>query len=185
MKLKFLIIYILAGAAFVGVSLWVLLSGGKNARAIRYKYRLGGIMLTAWAMLSAASCEGGPFMVTCYEPMPPQVTCYDVAMETDIVSVVVKDYGGNRLKSGDVLILTIEVPGSKDYRFIIHEGGTSAKVLQEGNLQAPDDLSTVKAEITLAPTEYKGEAVIEVLAVYKSDQGEETNVVGEASIVIV
>ena len=71
MKAKYLIIYIVVGAAFLGVSLWVLLSNGKSAKAIRYKYKLGGIMLTAWSMLTFASCEGpGPF-VTCYDPVPP------------------------------------------------------------------------------------------------------------------
>ena len=186
MRVKFLFIYILAGAAFIGVSLWVLLSGGKSARAVRYKYRLGGIMLTAWAMLSAASCEGGPFQVTCYEPaVPPEVMCYDVAMETDIVKVVVKDYGGNRLKSGDVLVLTIEQPMAREYRYFIHEGGTDGKVFQEGTVLVPEEQSTVLAEITLEPTEYKGDAVIEVIAVYRNDQGEQSSPVGQASIVIV
>ena len=30
------------GIAFIGVSLWVTMSRGRNARAIRAKYRLGG-----------------------------------------------------------------------------------------------------------------------------------------------
>lgn len=185
MKLKFLIVYILAGAAFLGVSLWVLLSDGKNARAVRYKYKLGGILLTAWSMLSAASCEGDPFQVTCYEPVPPEVTCYDVAMETDVVTVAVKDSGGDRLRSGDVLVMTIEMPTAKEYRYLIHESDTSGEVLQEGTVEAVEEQSAVTAEITLAATEYKGEAVIEVIAVYQSDQGEESRPVGGASIVII
>lgn len=185
MKLKFLIIYILAGAAFLGVSLWVVLSGGNNARAVRCKYRLGGIMLSAWAMLSAASCAGGPFGVTCYEPMTPEVMCYDVVMETDIVSVAVKGEGGDRLKGGDVLVLTIERPMAQEYRFLIHEGDSNGKVLQEGTVKASEEQSAVTAEITLATSEYEGDAVIEVMAVYKTDQGEESRPVGEASIVIV
>ncbi|MBO4566248.1 MAG: hypothetical protein J5695_03375, partial [Bacteroidales bacterium] len=78
MKIQYLAIYIAAGVAFLAVSLWAFLSNGKSARAIRYKYKLGGLMLTAWAMLSAASCEGPGPVVTCYEPA---VTCYDVAVE--------------------------------------------------------------------------------------------------------
>ena len=54
MKIKFLAIYIVVGAAFLIASLWVTLSGGKSAKAIRCKYKLGGIVLTAWAMLSVA-----------------------------------------------------------------------------------------------------------------------------------
>ena len=185
MKLKFLIIYILAGAAFLGVSLWVLLSGGRNARAVRYKYRLGGILLTAWSMLSAASCEGGPFEVSCYEPMPPEVTCYDVAMETDVVTVMAKNGGGDRIRSGDVLIMSIVMPTAKEYRFFIHERDTSGEVLQEGTVETVEEGYTVTTEITLVSTEYKGDAVIEVIAVYKTDQGEGSMTVGEASIVIV
>ena len=185
MKIKFLLLYILAGAAFIGVSLWVLLSGGKSAKAVNCKYRLGGIMLTAWAMLSAASCEGGP-VVTCYEPAaPPEVMCYDVAMETDVVSVEVKDYGGSRLKSGDVLILTISSPTAKEYKYFIHEGNNKGKVLQEGSVKVQESQSVIKTEITLAPTEYKGDAVIEVVGLFKTDQGESSSTVGEASFTIV
>ena len=38
MRIKFIAIYLLAGAAFLGVSLWVFLSKGKNASAVRAKY---------------------------------------------------------------------------------------------------------------------------------------------------
>ena len=34
------------GIAFVGASLWVMLSGGRSAKAIRAKFRLGGAILT-------------------------------------------------------------------------------------------------------------------------------------------
>ena len=74
MKIKFLTIYAVAGVAFLAVSLWAFLSGGRSAKALRYKYKLGGIMLTAWAMISAVSCEGVIPTVTCYEPA---VRCYD------------------------------------------------------------------------------------------------------------
>ena len=70
MKIKFFAIYIAAGVAFLALSLWVFLSKGKNAKAVRAKYRLGGLMLTAWAMLSATACRCTP-TVTCYEPMMP------------------------------------------------------------------------------------------------------------------
>ena len=114
MKSKYLIVYLLAGAAFLAVSLWVILTGGKNAKAIAAKYKLGGIMLTAMAMLSAASCEGPGPVVTCYEPV---VTCYDVAVEEhDMVDVTVKGYGGNKLKSGDILQVTVTSPTFDKYR---------------------------------------------------------------------
>ena len=59
------------GIAFVGASLWVVLSGGRSAKAIRAKFRLGGAILTLVSFTSLASCENGGFMVSCYDPAPP------------------------------------------------------------------------------------------------------------------
>lgn len=188
MKIHYLIVYIAAGAAFLGVSLWVFLSGGKNARAIRSKYRLGGILLTAWSMLTAASCTGGPPQVTCYEPaVPPEVMCYDVAVETDVVHVEVKDYGGRKLKPGDVMIVTINSPSYKEYHFSIHAGDSQAPVIQEFTYKAPDvPDNPVVFEQELAPTDFRGAAVISVIAMYAVDgNGEEiAKVVSEDSIYI-
>ena len=57
------------GIAFVGASLWVMLSGGRSAKAIRAKFRLGGAILTLVSLTSLASCER--VMVSCYDPAPP------------------------------------------------------------------------------------------------------------------
>ena len=57
------------GIAFVGASLWVMLSGGRSAKAIRAKFRLGGAILTLVSFTSLASCEN--VMVSCYDPAPP------------------------------------------------------------------------------------------------------------------
>ena len=50
MRIKYFFIYIGIGIAFAAVSLWVILSGGNNAKAIRAKYKLGGALLTTWAL---------------------------------------------------------------------------------------------------------------------------------------
>lgn len=73
MKTKYFLIYVFVGVAFLAVSAWVFFSRGKNAKAIRAKYRLGGILLTCWAMLSVASCDGvfNPGdEIMCYDPEP-------------------------------------------------------------------------------------------------------------------
>lgn len=57
------------GIAFAGASLWVMLSGGRSAKAIRAKFRLGGAILTLVSFTSLASCEN--VMVSCYDPVPP------------------------------------------------------------------------------------------------------------------
>ena len=168
-----MIIYLAVGVAFLAVSLWAFLSNGKSARAIRYKYKLGGLMLTAWTMLSAASCEGGtPPVVTCYEPV---VTCYDVAMETDILSVEVKGYGGTKLKSGDVLLINIDSPSYKDYRCRItatpENGDDSVIVVQDFTRDYDSELDKARFELTLPETDYKGTAKLTVCGVYYIAEG--------------
>ena len=170
MRFKFAFVYIAAGVAFVAVSLWAFLSNGKSAKAIRYKYKLGGIMLTAWTMLSAASCEGTPPYVTCYDPV---VECYDVAVETDRVTVTVKDYGSNRLKPGDVMIFSIADPMYREYRFCIHEGDYEAPVFQEFTFLLPEDASdAVTFQQELAPTDFRGTAQISVYGVLEGAEGQ-------------
>ena len=73
MKTKYFFIYVFVGIAFLAVSAWVFFTRGKNAKAIRAKYKLGGILLTCWAMLSVASCNGvfNPGdEIMCYDPAP-------------------------------------------------------------------------------------------------------------------
>lgn len=48
------------GAAFGAVSLWVWLTRGKNAKAVKAKFRLGGALLTLTSALSLVSCGGRP-----------------------------------------------------------------------------------------------------------------------------
>ena len=185
MKAKYLIIYLAAGAAFLAASLWVFLSKGKNARALRAKYKMGGILLTTWAMLSAASCEG-PFLVTCYEPA---VTCYDVEMlvEKDVLSVTVKDHGGSRMKPGDVLVIEIAQCSFSDYRVRITADTPAATLIQTESFAVGEgDPAKVTFEMPLASTGYKGAATVTVVGVRKDGDGNETEPeVGKASVTIV
>lgn len=169
-----MIIYLAVGVAFLAVSLWAFLSNGKSARAIRYKYKLGGIMLTAWAMLSAASCEGNPPVVTCYEPA---VTCYDVAAPVDQLYVEVKGYGGLKLKSGDVLSIRITDPQYQKYRFLItadtqtEEAPTIA--VMDVEVTAESVSNSVCFEMTLPETDYKGAAAFYARGIYNTSPDSE------------
>ena len=62
--------------AYLAVSAWVFLSKGGDRKAIRAKYRLGGILLTVWALLSLSSCDpaAGPGEIMCYDPVVPGQT---------------------------------------------------------------------------------------------------------------
>ena len=159
MKAKFLAIYITVGAAFLIVSLWVFLSGGKNARAIRCKYKLGGIILTAWAMLSVASCEGTPGMITCYDPVPPVYA----SLETK--------EGVTDFKAGDVLSFRIWDAHYEEFLIRIY-ALTEDTLLQSATFTPADpSLNEHQYDMTLEEFDYKGTAGIMVYGIYVDSEG--------------
>ena len=183
MKAHQVFILITAGIAFLAVSLWAFLSNGKSARALRYKYKLGGILLTAWATLSSASCAGtGPF-VTCYEPA---VQCYDVAVLADEISISVKDKESNQIKSGNVLAVNVEYPNYTRYRVRISyqpENGDPVEI-QVAEFDAVNGQAS--AEITLAATDFKGVAKVAFFGLVQQEDGTVTeNVIGSRDIEII
>ena len=154
MKIKFLAIYIVVGAAFLIASLWVTLSGGKSAKAIRCKYKLGGIVLTAWAMLSVASCQGdlNPKMITCYDPAPPELVFYlkDNEEVTDV-------------KSGDVLVVKTPIHIDEVYTVKIFAKNAEKTLLQSVSFTVADmvtDSDFFLYEMTIGDFDYKGPATI-------------------------
>ncbi|MBR5700367.1 MAG: hypothetical protein IKX37_04665 [Bacteroidales bacterium] len=159
MRTKWFFVYIGVGVAFAAVSLWVFLSGGRNARAIRTKYKLGGVLLMSWAMLSASTCHGpGPF-VTCYEPV---VQCYDVAIMEDNVELSIKEKEGTELQNGDILQVRILQPTASRYIGRIKSEGDQPKVLLEATFDVPENSSnSVEWEWAIKNVNYKGEVMIE------------------------
>ena len=119
MRAKYLIIYFAAGIAFIAVSAWVFFTNGNNAKALRAKYKLGGLLLTCTAMLSFASCGQIPKPgVTCYDVA---VTCYDPVVENCAhVETPKHDENWNWLISkGDSLKVSIEYPTYTKYSVVI------------------------------------------------------------------
>lgn len=179
MKSKWFFVYAGVGIAFAAVSLWVFLSNGKSARAIRAKYKLGGILLTAWAMLSAANCSGpgpGPF-VTCYEPVDPkqgenlEVTCYDVAEPCCQIHIQVKGKEGLNARSGDVLVIHFSDPDCKQYACRLFYGDDPANLLQEGKLDIPAGSgSEVELEWPLSTGDFHGTATLKISGIYGQNQ---------------
>ena len=145
--MKKTIIRIGLGAAFVAVSAWVALSGGRSARAVRTKFRLGGAILTITSALTAASCEigSGGFITSCYDPvMPPRNMVY---ADTKI---------GTELRNGDIVPITI-------YSEFASEGHISlesreGKELQSLTVTLPGDGEYDTVEFTIAVGDYRGEA---------------------------
>ena len=158
MKTKYLIIYFAVGVAFLAVSIWAFLSNGSSAKAIRYKYKLGGIMLTAWAMLTFASCEGPGPLVTCYDPVPPEYCNFQ---------------GKDTVKNGDVLVVTIITQHSGLFRCQVftYPGGEGARELQVQDFEC--QAGETECKITIAAGDYKGEAVVAVYNVEVADDGTE------------
>lgn len=163
MKTKYFIIYIFVGIAFLAVSTWVFFSRGKSAKAIRAKYRLGGILITSSAMLSLASCGGpGPF-VTCYDPAPPEPT-------EDIISYNGKnlyhEYSLIQACPGDVLSLKIEKPTFEKYLLTILTNGENPVELQRNLLVVKNSQTEASFDITISEDiTYRGYASVWVYGV--------------------
>lgn len=153
MKIKYIVILAGLGVAFAAVSLYVFLSGGRNARAVRARFRLGGLMLTFSAMLSAAACSGVPTGPLCYDVPAPEYVYITLPGQT------------NAVKAGDEIEVSIEETPceSYSYRLTTDDGKT---VLQEGQL------GTAKGtyKITVAPTGYKGTAYLEVYGLVDGEE---------------
>lgn len=98
--MKRTILLIGLGAAFLAVSLWVVLSGGRSAKAVRAKFRLGGAILTLIGMTTLTGC------VSCYDPAggDSPATCYDAAPPpTNSVEAESGAYSAS-LRDGDIVI---------------------------------------------------------------------------------
>ena len=94
--MKRTILIIALGVAFVGASLWLILSGGRSRRATRLKYRIGGAILSLVALTSTACNGPGPDpMVSCYDPAPP------VENEHGWTNGV----ANSELRNGDIVVL--------------------------------------------------------------------------------
>lgn len=115
MKTKYFLIYVFVGIAFLAVSAWVFFSRGKNAKAIRTKYKLGGIMLMCMAMLSVASCGEilNPGEVMCYDPVPD----YSFSVSTERHDADWKFI----LSPGAVLTVQVECRRYEKYGIVIRQ----------------------------------------------------------------
>ena len=144
MKKAFLLICL--GAAFLAVSLWVVLSGGRSAKAVRAKFRLGGAILSLVSLTALTSCEGrGPF-VSCYDPVPPPSN--DVYIGSDI--------RGGQFRNGDVILFTYRCDFEDELQIDI----TSAEgeVLQSEKIAIVPDSQGQSLEFVLNVGDYVGAA---------------------------
>ena len=168
MKVKYIIAYAALAAAFGAVSLWVILSGGRSAQAVRAKFRLGGLMLTVSGLLSLASCNGagGIFQPTCYDVAAPQNVNF-----TNRTS-------GEKLKPGDVVTMSLnDDEGTYDSFLYDMMELKEEKVFQSGELEFVEGLATVKIE----ETDYRGDFL---LRVYGHTEGKDSVPVADLYLIL-
>lgn len=177
MKTKYFLLYVIVGIAFLAVSAWVYFSRGKSAKAIRAKYKLGGILLMCMAMLSVASCSGilGPGPVMCYDPVIEERTD-DIARVT--IRSTDESFRYNEITPGDLFEVDIQHPTFDKYALRVVLNDKEGTELQKTILVATEEAATqeglhfsvpLSAEVT-----YKGEALVQVQGVVKDDPEELT-----------
>lgn len=131
--------------AFAAVSAWVWLSGGKNARAVRTKFKIGGLLLTLTTAVATQSCRG--FFTTCYDPAPtpmdPECELYDEDM---------------KFANGDTLRIYALYYNYEYYSFNIVDKENN--ILQEEKLSRPYQSKENPAIVAVG--NYVGEAKVNV-----------------------
>ena len=184
MKAKYFLVYVFVGAAFLAVSLWVLVSRGRHPKAINAKYKLGGILLIAWSIIATASCEEGPLSevegaidggeIMCYDPAPSNY----VYFSTDKFD---KD-GRFYLTPGGNLTIFIEGATFKEYSFAINKkmadkNGEEAagELLQSASFVLEGESYSYQHIIEYSPTdnEYTGQVILRVWGTAEENQAGE------------
>ena len=166
--MKRTILLIGLGVAFLGVSAWVLLSGGRSAKAVRAKFRLGGAILTIVGLTSLASCgDGGGYMVDCYDPVPAPYNLLQAQVENGVT-----------LRNGDIIIIDAYCEFETEATIAIYD--TEDTLLQRERLTLEKGYRQI--EFTISVGEYRGEAV--VVLTYLSNSSSETEERSQYNITI-
>ena len=169
MKTKYFLIYVFVGIAFLAVSAWVFFTRGKNAKAIRAKYKLGGIMLTCLAMLSVASCGEilDPGEVTCYDPVIEETGENLIVMT--IVDANASTQNGQVSRTA-VFTVSIRVPTYEKYVFrIVMKNADETELYRTVmEIENPSENSVFQIRLSEDLT-YKGEAIVKVQGIVQEN----------------
>lgn len=136
------------GTAFLAVSLWVWLSNGKNARAIKAKFRLGGALLTLTGIMTVGSCN---VVTSCYDPAPSNM----VYIEREGAYVEAQN-----VKNGDQISIKASYFSAYGIKVVIAKDVDSSEVLQSEIYKITDSNADVKHFVNVA--DYVGEAHLRV-----------------------
>ena len=148
------------GAAFLAVSLWVWLSAGRSAKAVRAKFRLGGALLTLTGMMALGGCG----TTSCYEPA---VECYDPAPQNEIY---IDDYNYQtplEVAEGDELVIEAYAITYPQLVVTIHDA--ASLVIQEQTFEVNENFQN-NLRLVVDVAGYVGEADLVVSGVAESGE---------------
>lgn len=159
MKKSLLIIGV--GAAFLAVSLWVWLSNGKSARAVKAKFQLGGALLTLTGMMTVGACNSNN-LVSCYDPVSTDVVyieregAYDEAQD---------------VKNGDQIKIKVSYFSAYGVKVTIAKDAQNEEVLHSQVYKITESNTDVIHTIDVG--DHVGEAHLRVYVMTSEEQGYE------------
>ena len=136
------------GTAFLAVSLWVWLSNGKSARAVKAKFRLGGALLTLTGMMTVGSCN---LTRTCYDPDPVNM----VYIEREVAYNTAQN-----VRNGDQINIQVRFFSAYGIKVTIEKGVQNREVLQSEVYQITEANTEVVHTVNVG--EHVGEAHLRV-----------------------
>ena len=142
--MKKAILFIGIGAAFLAVSLWVWLSNGKSAAAVKAKFRLGGALLTLTGMMTVGSCN---IISTCYDPAPTNLVFIERGETQDV-------------KNGDHITVKVSYFSAYGIKVTIAKDAENSEVLQSEIYKITESRADVIHTIDVA--DYVGDAHLRV-----------------------
>ncbi len=149
MKLKDIfspVLFIILGIAFLAVSLWVILSRNQSSRGIKYKYKLGGLILSLSFFVSSCNKFSG---TTCYDTPAPDNSFFTEYNLSD-----------PELSEGDTIFFSIISPTYDYYSYQLWDG-KEERLLNEGKM----DFSKEKIRYSVPfnfHTDYNGECYLRI-----------------------
>ncbi len=148
------------GIAFVAVSLWVWLSRGKNAKAVRAKFRLGGSIIAITTLMNLTSCgPDGPIGVDCYDPAPMN----EIYLENYIYN------SNNEFRNGDAVEISCYAMTTPKIVVTI-ENRERSQELQRTVYDVNQESHSSTITHTIEVGDYRGEAV---LVIWLTDENAE------------
>ena len=142
--MKKTVLFIGLGTAFLAVTLWVWLSNGKSARAVKAKFRLGGALLTLTGMMTVGSCN---IISTCYDPAPTNMVYIERGETQDV-------------KNGDHITVKVSYFSAYGIKVTIAKDAENSEVLQSEIYKITESSADVIHTIDVA--DYVGEAHLRV-----------------------